>query len=152
MTDHEGRHSLKEWTELYQREQESQNEQISELTKIVHSLSADVRSLIDNQKGLFSRVNRPPPVGAYITAVVASLAVMISFATLVVRPLVDEVDDVRANHFLDVERNLSLHMMMKEDIEENREAAAVNKETLRWLEKLEERYNQRIHGTMGGVE
>ena len=143
------RMGFREWTDHYEKEQETQRDQIAELTKAVSALTADVRTLVDNQRGLFSRINRPQPVAAYVSALLASIAVMISFSTLLVSPIKESVAHMAETHLLDTERNLQLHVMMKEDIEQNQITNATNAEALRWIEKLEDRYNTRLHMTIG---
>ena len=52
-----------DWVDRYQREQTLQSAQIGDLTKNVAALSSDVKTLLDNQRGLFSRIHRPMQAG-----------------------------------------------------------------------------------------
>jgi hypothetical protein len=144
----EERMSFREWTEHYEKEQENQRAQISDLMTAVSSLSADVKTLTESHRGILSRLNRPQPVAAYVSALLASMAVMISFSTLLVQPIKDNVQEIRTSAALEEANNLQLHIMLKEDIERNTAGLARETEAQRWLEKLEERYNARIHGDL----
>lgn len=139
---------FREWTDHYEKEQEQQREQIGELTKNVSSLSADVRTLVENQRGMFSRLNRPQaPLMVASFAVLISLAgLFATFITLTVNPIKDSVTHIEDTLLLDDSRDLQLHIMLKEDIEAGQEELARQSEALRWLEKMEERDYQEMKG------
>lgn len=143
--EHAHQMGFREWTEHYEKEQEAQREQIGDLTKIVHSLSADVRTLVENQKSLFSRINRPQPVAAYVSALLASIAVMISFATLLVSPIKDDMIHIENTLLRETNDNSIVHQRHENRINLNEAEVARLAESARWIEKLEERYNNRAH-------
>ena len=142
---------FREWTEHYEKEQELQRDQIGDLTKAVSSLTADVRTLVENQKSLFGRINRPPPVAAYVSALLASIAVMISFSTLLVGPIKEEIDHMQAAALREATHNTQLHEQIQEDVERTIEKTATVTEASRWLEKLDDRFWDVQHGSRGGT-
>lgn len=127
------RMGFREWTEHYEKEQESQRQQIGDLTKAVSSLTADVRTLVENQRGLFSRLNRPQPVAAYVSALLASIAVMISFSALLVNPIKEDIEDFER-----------LSLMHEERMNHVETEVAVAREAQRWNEKMSDRNNNQI--------
>jgi hypothetical protein len=139
------RMGFREWTQHYEKEQELQRDQIGELTKATSSLTADVRTLVENQRTLHGRINRPQPVAAYVSALLASIAVMISFSTLLVNPIKEQIAHLETVQAKEEERNLNLHIMLKEDIERTIADTATLQENARWMNKMEERLNIRIH-------
>lgn len=132
---------FREWTEHYEKEQESQRAQISELTKNVSSLSADVRTLVDNQRGLFSRMNRPqgPIIAAGLAIAVSAIGVLATFITLTVSPIKDEINRI---HEADLRYRQSTDQVMtmiadnQTDIHSDVE---VSREAQRWMEKFMDR-------------
>lgn len=99
--------------------------------------------LIDNQKGVFNRINRPWQWGV----IVAVFAVLVSLAsvggtiiTLIVTPIKETIADIQEEDTTMDNRNRNYHDAMTNEIHKNAIDAAVNREALRWLEKVEERY------------
>lgn len=139
---------FREWTEHYEKEQEEQRSQIGELTKSVSSLSADVRTLVENQRGMFSRMNRPvaPLIIAAFAVLISLSGMFFTLLTLTINPVKENIVHIEATQLRMEEKELALHIMLKEDIEQALIQAAVNEETLRWVEKMEDRYNARLHG------
>ena len=147
--------SFREWQTHYEKQQEADRDKINTLAEgltlvnqNVGKLTAHVETLIENQKGMFSRMNRPWQWGVVIAAFVAMFTVSGVFATILTLSL----DPVKSNiqvldlaHARDVERNLELHMWFRESIEEMREGDANMEARIQWLEKLEERINERLH-------
>ena len=130
--------SFGDWPDQYSRDQEItihaqeiQNQHISQLTKDVADLAATVRAVVENQKGIFGRQNRPIQWGALIGGF-TMLGVM---AGLLITPIQRDTDALRAYDIND----------MKHRIEDAREVGILQEKT-RWLERMEDRTNRRIHG------
>ena len=121
--------AFREWTEHYEKEQESQRSQISELTKIVHSLSADVKTLVENQRGMFSRINRPFNWGWFATGV----GIIFVGIGLVINPIKSTLRHIEEIGFITESR---LNSVEKE--------IAVAMEAKRWNEKMTDRNNHQI--------
>ena len=146
---------FREWTAHYEKEQEADRARFNQLADVVANLSvnvgtlsSDVKALVANQREVFNRINRPWQWGVVIAAFVAMFTVSGVFATVLTLSL----DPVKANlqiltdtHARDVERNLDLHMWFRESIEEMRESDSDMEARIAWLEKLEERMNDRLH-------
>jgi hypothetical protein len=155
--------SFREWLPVYEREQETHSTQIGQLTQNVGMLqseiatvSANVSSLLENQRGLFTRINRPWQWGLVGTLFVAMLSIFGAFATilnLTVGPMKETLAEIshtsKERHEMqeaeihgERDRQLAINMWMREFMEENRVAVGRNEEKMRWLEKIEERYNE----------
>jgi hypothetical protein len=142
---------FREWTEHYEKEQDTQREQISELTKNVSSLSSDVRTLVENQRGFHSRLSRPvAPV------MIAAFAVLISMSSafagilaLTIKPIKDSLSHMESSILREDERNLDLHQWIVDSDTQSAIRIAKLEENARWVEKLEDRYNSRIHTGIG---
>ena len=150
---------FREWTSHYEREQEADREKINALAEglavvnqNVGKLTANVEILIDNQKGMFSRMNRPWQWGVVVAAFAAMFTVSGVFATVLtlsLDPVKKQVDRMYDVGNREVERNLDLHMWFRESIEEIREQDANMQARIEWLEKLEQRQNDRLHQKYG---
>lgn len=121
---------FREWMDHYEAEQESQRLQLGEITKNVSHLTANVQTLLDNQKGLFSRVNRPTNWAAYI----AGLAVVVSFSGLLFAPVQREIT-----------RQHEFDLRVMEHLLEDAEQKGRTNTELEWVKRMEERYNSRMH-------
>lgn len=77
----------KEWMDRFDRIQNTQSEQITQLSENVSALTADVRTLMKNQESLFTSTNRPFQWSAFIAAI--SLGVVM--ITLVIAPMKEQV-------------------------------------------------------------
>ena len=158
MSDQE-KMGFREWTSHYEREQEADREKINALAEglavvnqNVGKLTANVEILIDNQKGMFSRMNRPWQWGVVVAAFAAMFTVSGVFATVLtlsLDPVKKQVDRMYDVGNREVERNLDLHMWFRESIEEIREQDANMQARIEWLEKLEQRQNDRLHQKYG---
>ena len=157
MNDHE-RMSFREWTDHYEKEQEAQRAQIGDLTKAVSSLTADVRTLVDNQKGMFTRLNRPqgPVMVAGLAIAISTIGVLATFITLSISPIKEELTRMNGADLRYRESTDEILGMIVEQHQEHLEDAANEHgllmaeqarqgEALKWMEILEERYNDRIH-------
>ena len=133
--------NFREWTGHYEKEQETQRDQIGDLTKIVSSLTADVRTLIDNQRGMFGRINKPPQWGAMISLG----ALIVVGAGLLTAPIKDDIVHIEAQMLRNDERNLELHMWMKDQLDDLEVQSAKAETNVEWLSRLEERADIRLH-------
>lgn len=150
---------FREWTTHYEKEQEADRAKINALaeglsvvSQSVSKLSANVEVLLENQKGLFNRMNRPWQWGVVIAAFVAMFTVSGVFATVLslsLDPIKANMHTMTETHSRDVERNLELHMWFRNSIEEIREHDAEMDARIDWLEKLEKRQNERLHQKYG---
>jgi hypothetical protein len=119
-----------EWVEQYAHEQSVQNKNINQLTKDVAELAATVRQLVDNQKGLYSRQNRPINWGAILTAIGMAAA----FVALLVAPM--KAEDVRQHNF---------DLKAMEHMVDSAALMAGQEKDIEWLMKMEDRLNRRLH-------
>lgn len=129
--------TFKRWLEQYQhdqqqyqRDQEVQNHNINQLTRDVASLTSTVQSLVDNQKGLFTRANRPLQWGAIGTA----FGLLIMMAGLLIAPMKGE--DAQQQEF---DKYVMQHLV------EDAENMGQMHERTHWLMKLEERTWEKKH-------
>lgn len=120
----EYRETFRQWLDQYQRDQEIQNHNINQLTRDVAALTSTVQSLIDNQKGLFSKANRPLQWGAIGTA----FGLLIMMVGLVIAPM--QTEDQRQRNF---DKDVMVHL-----IEDGHNMGALEERT-RWLMRQEER-------------
>ena len=129
---------FREWTEHYEKEQESQRQQIGDLTKIVSSLSADVRTLVENQRGMFSRMNRPqgPIIFAGLAIAVSAIGVLATFIALTVSPIKDELIRLNASELRYRESTDNVLTMLADNQNELHSLSAKRTETDRWLERF----------------
>ena len=126
-----------EWLDRFEHDQDNQNAQIGKLTENLGSLTGDigklaatVQALVDNQKGLFNRANRPVQWGAIIGGM-TMLGVM---AGLLVSP-------IKENQVQQREFNMHVMHQIEDDAREMGEAI----KDIEWLNKMEDRLNRRIH-------
>ena len=158
---------FREWTSHYEKEQEADREKINEIANIVGSLggqvsklSANIETLMENQKGLYDRMNRPWQWGV----IVAAFALMLSMAglfatvlTLTVNPVREALHELAETSTRINQRNYEYHINQnsehKADLKEmvlyrEQQAAANARQAanIEWLRRLEERGNRRIHG------
>ena len=146
---------FREWTTHYEKEQEADRDKINSvvesvgsLSNVVHRMSANMETMLDNQKGMFNRINRPWQWGVVVAIFMAIFSMSAMFgtmATLIVGPLKESISHTDNVHALDVERDLALHIWMRTSIDTNNEALAANQVDIDWLKKMESRANRRIH-------
>ena len=141
MSEPQERLTFSAWTEHYEKEQENQRLQISDLTKAVSSLSADVRTLVENHKSIAARINQPPPLAAYI----ATIAVVISFATLLITPVKDQLEHLETIQFRETADNVRVHANHENRINQGAEEIARSERDRYWLEKIADHNNEQIH-------
>ena len=120
----------KDWVEHVDRQLDTQGGQISELTKMVAGIASSVDILTKNQTGLFTRQNRPFQWGWFLSAI----GLLFIGGGLVVTPIHRQLD---TQHQFNVQ-------VMKHLETDAYQAGAVTKE-LEWLNKMEDRLNERIH-------
>jgi len=146
---------FREWTSHYEKEQEADREKLNSvvesvgiLSGIVNRMSASVEALTDNQKGMFTRLNRPWQWGVVMAGFMAmfSMAAMFgTMATLIVGPIHDNMEHQAELHQADVERNLELHMWFRETIAHLERENASSVKDREWLRLMEQRMNERLH-------
>ena len=146
---------FREWTAHYEKEQEADRDKINtvvdglgNLSGEVRALTANMNTLMDNQKGMFNRMNRPWQWGVVVAAFIAmfSMAAMFgTMASLIVGPIHDNLVHLESVHARDVERNLALHMWFRDSLNVLEQDAAESKKDREWLSKMEERMNLRLH-------
>lgn len=146
---------FREWTAHYEKEQEADREKLNSivdtvgtLSVVVHRMSASVEALTENQKGMFSRMNRPWQWGVVMAVFMAlfSMAGMFGImANLIVSPITDVIAAIQTDHDRDVSRDLTLHMWFRETIANMQVSDAKADAEIEWLGKMEERLNSRIH-------
>ena len=125
---------FQDWLEQYQHDQELQNQHISQLSKDVAHLTATLQSLVDNQKGLFSRANRPINWGA----IIGGVTLLGICAGLLVAPMNATIKNLTEFH------NRAIELELKDAREMGRLEVEVE-----WLKALEERQNDRLHSRYG---
>jgi hypothetical protein len=118
------------WLERFEHDQEIQNKEIGELTKNVSALTSTVQAMLDAQKAIFGRQNRPLPWGA----VIGGITLLGICTGLIIAPIKENIEDQR--HF-----DLRL---MEITLQDARSMGKLEERT-HWIEKLEERSNERIH-------
>lgn len=118
------------WLKQYQHDQELIHSNINALTRDVGELTATVRSLVDNQKGLFTKANRPLQWGAIGTG----FGLLIMMASLLVAPMLKESDQQG-----EFDRYTMLHLVD--------DAAQMGRlmERSEWLKELEKRHWEEEH-------
>lgn len=136
---------FREWTAHYEKEQELQRDQLGELTSNVSTLTADVRTLMDNQKGMFNRINRPTQWGT----LVASAALLAVVLGLVTGPMKEEIGDLEDKVAMETNRNIELHIMFNNRQSEQIKTSTANQTNIQWLMLMEQRLNDRIHAGLG---
>ena len=146
--EHQDRMGFREWTTHYEKEQETDRNKINDLTTAVSTinqsvgaLTADVRTLIENQRITASRLNKPANWGIFGTFA----AVIFMVVGLVVTDIKDNITKIENHQALDITRDLELHMWFRNSIDNNNEALASNQTDLNWLKKMESRINRRFH-------
>ena len=99
--------------------------------------------LMDNQKGVFGRLNRPWQ-WSVVVAIFAGLFTLVggmsTALVLVVDPIKSTIADIQQNDKEADDRNRAYHDKIIDESHDNAVQIAVNKESIRWMEKLEERY------------
>jgi hypothetical protein len=146
---------FREWTSHYEKEQEADRDELKTvvqglgtLTGTVGRLSANMETMMDNQKGMFNRMNRPWQWGVVVSIFMGMFAMSAMFATmatLIVGPMQKNQQHLEAAHARDVERNLTLHMWFRETLSEMQVGDAQNETDIEWMMKMEDRLNDRIH-------
>jgi len=139
---------FREWTSHYEKEQEQDREKINDLAasvatinQSVGALTADVRTLIENQKGMFNRINRPTQWGVLVAAA-ALVAVVLG---LVTGPMKEEIGDLEDKLILETNRNIELHIMFNQRLGEQIKLSTENHTNIEWIKRMEERVNRRMH-------
>ena len=115
---------FREWTSHYEKEQEADRDKINRvveglgaLSGTVSKLSANVETMMESQRGVYSRINRPWQWGVVVagfTALLSLAIIMTTVMTLTVNPIKDSMKHMEAQYQLDVARNLELHIWFKE--------------------------------------
>jgi hypothetical protein len=146
---------FREWTSHYEKEQEADRDKINEIVHSVGTLSgsvnrltANMETMMDNQKGMFNRMNRPWQWGVVVAGFMMMLSMAAMFgtmATLIITPIERSITHAEVLHAEDVERNLRLHMWFRETIAEMQVGDAQNETDIEWLMLMEERVNSRTH-------
>jgi hypothetical protein len=138
--------SFREWTEHYEKEQEAQRSQIGDLTKIVHSLSADVRTLVENQRGMFSRINKPqgPIIAAGLAIAVSAIGVLATFITLTISPIKDELTRMNEADLRYRTATDGVLTMLADNVTDQHADVEVAREAQRWIEKELDRQAERV--------
>lgn len=160
MTEHDKeKMGFREWTAHYEREQEADRDKLNDLASIVGNvsqtvgkLSANVETLMDNQKGMFNRLNRPWQWGVVISVAIGLVSMSGMFATiltLTVNPIKDALAETSVEHKADRSNQMDINIWQREAIEKNREDTIRNATDLDWIKKLEERVNNRAHKLLG---
>ena len=142
------RMGFREWTSHYEKEQEADRDKIntladglSQVNTNVGTLTANVEQLIDNQKGMFSRINRPTQWGVLVSAALL-VAVILG---LVTGPMKEEISDLENQVRQETERNIELHIMFNQRLGEQIKLSTANATNMEWVKKMEDRYNSRLH-------
>jgi len=144
----EERLGFREWTTHYEKEQESDRKKIgtlvegfTEMSRSIGALSADVRTLMENQRGMFDKINRPTQWGVLVSAALL-VAVILG---LVTGPMKGELENVKEELTLETRRNLEVDLMFNQRLGEQIRVTTANEVNLQWMMKVEERMNQRLH-------
>jgi X-X-X-Leu-X-X-Gly heptad repeat protein len=139
---------FREWTIHYEKEQEADREKINTLAdglaqvnQSVGRLTANVETLIDNQKGMFNRINRPTQWGVLVSAALL-VAVILG---LVTGPMKEEISDLEAKVAMETNRNIELHIMFNNRLGEQIKLSTANETNIQWIIRMEERTNNRLH-------
>ncbi len=135
---------LTAWTEIFQKRQDAsdkrqeiQSADISDLTRDVGKLTATVQALVDNQKGIFHRQNRPLPLGAIIGA----FTLLVIMAGLLIAPMHREQD-----------RSYMFDVKVMEYMLSNTKISQEHTTDIKWLKLMELRLNSRIHRVVEALE
>ena len=163
---------FREWQPHYEKQQEADRlkvdhvvDTVGQLSGVVSRMSAVVETVAENQKGMFTRLNRPWQWGVVVAGfmMVFSMSGMFGvMATLIVNPIVDSINHgaemhsqdikrVEVAHARDVERDLQLHMWFRETIASQEVETGKLQVKIEFLELMEERVNGRIHASALGV-
>ena len=148
---------FREWLGHYEKERESDRKRINQLTdniatinQSVGALTADVQTLINNQKGMFDRINRPTQWGVLVSAA-AFVAIVLG---LVIAPLKQDLELIRQYDRAETEHNLSQHIAFEVKTDDTNVLVTRNQVDLEWMAKMEERlydHHVRQHPNTAGV-
>lgn len=148
MTEEQKQLGFREWIDHYEREQEADRDKVNVLTEAVSSinsnvgaLTANVRTLMDSQKSISDRLNRPTNWGIFATFA----GVIFMVVGLVVSGLKNDIAHLERQAAINVERNLDLHMWFRDAIAKNGEETSEHHTEIKWLSKMEDRLNIRLH-------
>ena len=148
MTEEQEKLGFREWTSHYEKEQEADRDKIntladglSKVNQSVGRLTANVETLIENQKGMFNRINRPTQWGTLVAAA-ALVAIILG---LVTGPMKEEIDNLETKVILETERNIELHIMFNNRLGEQIKTSTANETNIQWIMKMEDRLNRRLH-------
>ena len=152
---------FREWTAHYEKEQEADRDKINHIADIVGTLggqvsklSANMDTLIDNQKGMFNRLNRPWQWGVVVAGfmMMFSMAAMFgTMATLIITPIEKNLTHLQEMQASEEAKYLELHMWFRDKLEDGAVADAKQDTNIAWMMKMEERVNGRIHASALGV-
>jgi len=139
---------FREWTSHYEKEQEADRDKInaladglSQVNQSVGRLTANVETLIENQRGMFSRINKPPQWGIMISG----LMLMALVLGLVTAPMKDDIRHIEDTQLMEIEKQLDVHIFMGGRINELTEQTTENKVNMEWVKMLEGRLDGRLH-------
>jgi len=144
----ENKLGFREWTAHYEKEQEADRDKINALADGLAAvnanlgrLTANVETLLENQKGMFTKINRPTEWG---TLIAAGALVAITLG-LVTGPMKEDIAEVAGKLALETERDIELHIMFNNRLAEQIQLATENHTNIEWVMKLEDRLNDRLH-------
>ena len=146
---------FREWTSHYEKEQEADREKINALADGLSTvntnlgrLTANVETLLSNQKGMFDRINRPTQWGVLVSAALL-VAVILG---LVTGPMKEEISDLEEKVILETNRNVELHIMFNQRLGEQIKLSTANEINVEWIKRMEDRMNRRMHDQYGVTE
>jgi hypothetical protein len=110
-------------------------------------IRALLTSALKNQDGVFTRLNRPvaPLIIAGFAVVISLVSVFITFMNLTVNPIKDDITHIEKTMISDEHRQREIHMMLNQRQFDDAVITARLEENIKWLERMEERLNSRLH-------
>jgi hypothetical protein len=160
-----------EWSAHYEKEQEATAARLNtvvdglgSLQGIVSRLAANMETMIDSQKIIGHRMNRPWQWGAVVGVFMGLFSMSAMFgvmATLIITPINDniahqavthsqDVEKLEADRRVDIQRDLDLHIWFKESLTQMQIKDAKAETNIEWLMKLNDITNERLHKSMTG--
>ena len=149
---------FREWHDHYEKEQEADRAKVDHLADTVGALigtvgklSANMETWIDTQKSMSHRMNRPWQWGVVLAAfmmVFSMSAMFATMATLIVRPINDNIAHMVNTHARDAERHLNQNVRLRATISEMQINNAKAEANIKWLTKLQDVTNERLHRAM----
>lgn len=143
-------YSLKELRDRQRHLDSRQDEFSNKLANVEAKLSGELgeiramlSSALKNQEGVYSRLNRPlAPLAIGIAAVVLTLAGTFgTILTLTINPIKDALVETNIEHKADRRNQMDINMWLREDLEDVLVANSKQEEWMRWMEKMESRYD-----------